>query len=108
MSDRKTPFERRFRIPPFHRPVIPFGAMVEYHPISDEELSRQHQFGPKDLARYIPWMCIKRGGDIMVADIEELEEMDASELHARRLNAKEVLTPRRGDIFTFPIAENPP
>ena len=24
-------------------------------------------------------------GDIMVADIEELEEMDASELHARRL-----------------------
>ena len=29
----------------------------------------------------------------MVADIEELEEMDASELHARRLNAKEVLTP---------------
>ena len=31
----------------------------------------------------------------MVADIEELEEMDASELHARRLNAKEVLTPQR-------------
>ena len=27
------------------------------------------------------------------ADIEELEEMDASEIHARRLNAKEVLTP---------------
>ena len=29
----------------------------------------------------------------MVADIKEKEEMDASELHARRLNAKEVLTP---------------
>ena len=28
----------------------------------------------------------------MVADIEELEEMDASEIHARRLNAKEVVT----------------
>ena len=28
----------------------------------------------------------------MVEDIEKLEEMDASELHARRLNAKEVLT----------------
>ena len=26
----------------------------------------------------------------MVADIEELEEMDASELYARKLNAKEV------------------
>ena len=30
----------------------------------------------------------------MIADIEELEEMDASELHVRRLNAKEVLTPQ--------------
>ena len=29
----------------------------------------------------------------MVAGTEELEEMDASELHARRFNAKEVLTP---------------
>ena len=28
-------------------------------------------------------------GDIMIADIEELDEMDASEFHARRLNAKE-------------------
>ena len=25
--------------------------------------------------------------------------MDASEIHARRLNAKEVLTPMKGDIF---------
>ena len=32
----------------------------------------------------------------MIADIEDLEEMDASELHARRLNAKEVLTPIKG------------
>ena len=29
----------------------------------------------------------------MVADIEELERMDGSEVHARRLNAKEVSTP---------------
>ena len=31
----------------------------------------------------------------MVADIEELEKMDASEIRARRLNAKEVLTPKK-------------
>ena len=37
----------------------------------------------------------------MDADIEEVEEMDASELHARRLNAKEVLTPMKGGNFTF-------
>ena len=29
----RTPFERRFGAP-FKGPVIPFGAMVEYHPVS--------------------------------------------------------------------------
>ena len=38
-------------------------------------------------------------GDIMVADIEELEEMDASELHARRLDAKEVLSLPQMEVF---------
>ena len=41
----------------------------------------------------------------MVADIEELEEMDASELHARRFNANEVLTPMKSDNFIFPVAD---
>ena len=31
--------------------------------------------------------------------------MDASELHARRLNAKEVLKPMKGDFFIFPIVD---
>ena len=44
------------------------------------------------------------GKDIMVEDIEELEQMDVSEIHARRLNAKEVLTPRSGN-FIFPVAD---
>ena len=33
LSDGKTSYERRFG-EPFDGPVIPFGAMVEYHPIS--------------------------------------------------------------------------
>ena len=41
----------------------------------------------------------------MVADIDELEEVDASELHARRLDAKEVLTPMKGANFIFPVAD---
>ena len=42
----------------------------------------------------------------IVADIEELEdEMDASELHARRLNAKEGLKPQRSGNFIFPVAD---
>ena len=41
----------------------------------------------------------------MVADIEELGKLDASESHARRLNATEVLTPLRSDNFMFALAE---
>ena len=78
---------------PFHGPVIPFGAMVEDHPISAKEISRLHQFGPKVLPGFSSVMyCMrgKSGKDIMIADIEEPEEADASEIHARRLNAQEV------------------
>ena len=42
LSDGKTPCERRFGIP-FNGPVIPSGAMVEYHTIYGEDLSRLHQ-----------------------------------------------------------------
>ena len=41
----------------------------------------------------------------MVADIEELEEMDASEIHARRLNAQEVSTSMKGDNFISQVAD---
>ena len=44
-------------------------------------------------------------GDILTADIQELEQMHASELHARRFNAKEVLTPQRSGNFIFPVAD---
>ena len=49
----KTPYERRFG-EPFEGPVIPFGAMVEYHPISARDESRIHQSGKKVVpARYL-------------------------------------------------------
>ena len=93
---------------PFNGPVIPFGAMVEYHPVSAKDTSRLHHFGPKVLpGELLGYALYAEGiwkGDIMVADIEELEEMDASELHARRLNAKEVLTPQRSGNFIFLVA----
>ena len=60
------------------------------------------------LARYFPRFCIVCGiwkGDIVVADIEELEQLDVSEIHARRLNAREVLTPMKRDNFIFPVAD---
>ena len=41
----------------------------------------------------------------MIADIEELEQMDASEIHARRLNAKEVSTLMKHEKIVFPVAD---
>ena len=48
LSDGKTPYERRFGMP-FNGPVIPFGAMVEYHPTSAKDTSVLHQVGPRVL-----------------------------------------------------------
>ena len=48
LSDGKTPYERRFEIP-FNGPIIPFGAMVQYHPISAKDQSKLHPFGLKVL-----------------------------------------------------------
>ena len=41
-------------------------------------------------------------GDVLIADLEELETMDASEIYSKRLNAKEVIFPKQGE-FIFPI-----
>ena len=41
----------------------------------------------------------------MVADIEELETMDASEIYTKRLNAKEVIFPKENGTFIFPAAD---
>ena len=88
---------------------MPFGAMVDCHPISAKDISRLHQFGPKVLPGIFLGCVLYAGGiwkgDIMVADMEDLEEMDASELHARRPNAKEVLTPIKGEKLIFPVAD---
>ena len=48
LSDEKTPYERRLGMT-FNGPVIPFGAMVEYHPFSAKDQSRLHRFGAKVL-----------------------------------------------------------
>ena len=45
-----------------------------------------------------------RKGDVLVANLEELETMDASEIYSKRLNAKEVIFPKEGE-FIFPIAD---
>ena len=77
-------------------PIIRFGATVHNHPISTKHQSRFHQIGKKVLSVIFLGYALVAGGiwkgDFKVADIDELGKVDESEIHARRLNAKEVLT----------------
>ena len=103
LVDGKTPYERRFG-ESFKGAIIPFGAMVEYLPNSERDKARIHQFGKKVLPGFFIGYALIAGGiwkgDILIADIEELERLDASEIYPRRLNAKEVLiTPKDGELY---------
>ena len=44
-------------------------------------------------------------GDILIADLEDLENLDTSNFYLRRINAKEVLITQENDEFTFPTAD---
>ena len=95
LSDGKTPYERRFG-QPCKRPIIPFGSLVEYHPITAKDQSRIHQFGKKVLPGLFLGYALYAGriwkGDVLIADLEELETMDASEIYSRKTQCE------RGDI----------
>ena len=81
--------------------------MVEYHPLSGNDPTRLQQFGKikkafQASALYAGGIC---KGDILIADVEEQQNVDASEIHAVRLSAKEVLASKRGDEFIFPYTD---
>ena len=85
-------------------------AHFGYLPNSERDKARIHQFGEKkDYQESLQDMLWSRGWiweeDILIADIEELGKLDASEKNPRRLNAKEVLiTPKDGE-FAFLVAD---
>ena len=91
---RETPYERRFG-EPFKGPIIPFGALVEHHPISARDQSRLHQCGKKVLPGiFLGYALIAvriSKWHILIADLEELAILDATDIYPRRINAQEVL-----------------
>ena len=102
------PYERRFG-KPFKGPIIPFDSLVEYYLKTAKDQSRIHQFGKNVLPGLFLGYALYAGGiwkgDVLVADLEELETMDASEIYSKRLNAKEVIFPKEIGEFIFPIAD---
>ena len=95
LSDGKTPYERRFG-QPFKGLIIPFGSLVEYHPLTAKDQSRIHQFGKKVLPGLFLGYALYAEriwkGDVLIADIEELETMGASEIPLKKTQCE------RGDI----------
>ena len=93
---------------PFEGPIIPFGSLVEYHPKTAKDQSRILQFGKKVSPGLFLGYALYAGriwkGDALIADLEELETMTASEIYSKRLNAKEVIFPKQG-VFILPIAD---
>ena len=107
LFDGKTPYERRFG-KPFEGPIVPFGSLVEYHPITAKDQSRIHKFGKKVLFGMFFGYALYAGeiwkGEALIADLVDLETMDASEIFSKRLNAKEVIFHPKGESV-FPIAD---
>ena len=108
LSGGKTPYERRFG-QPLQGPIIPFSSLVEYYPISAKAQPRIHQFGKVVLPGIFLGYALYAGGiwkgDVLVADIEELEKMDALEIYSKRLNAKEVTFHTENGKFIFRVAD---
>ena len=81
LTDGKTPDERRFGA---------FGTTIEYHPNSSPQREIKQEF--IKLVTVLPgifqgYALIAGGlckGDILIADIEELENLDASDICFRR------------------------
>ena len=63
LSDGKTPYARRFG-QPFKGPIIPFGSLVEYFPITAKDQSRIHQFGKKVLPGLFLGYALYLGGNL--------------------------------------------
>ena len=80
----------------FDGPIIPFGAAIEYKPISDKDQARLHKLGCKVLPGIFLGYEQKAGGgwsgDLWVVDSEELETAEhVNKVYPKRLKAAEVL-----------------
>ena len=63
-------------------------SITEYHSITAKDQSRIHQFGKKVLPGLFLGYALYAGkiwkGDVLIADLEELETMDASEVYSKK------------------------
>ena len=104
LSDGKTPYEKRFG-QLYNRRIIPFGPFVEYHFIIAKEKTIIHKIGKKVLPGLFLGYALYAGGiwkgDVLVADLEEFETMDASEIYSKNLMWKRwYFTTKKGEFIS--------
>ena len=87
------------------RTSIPFGTLVEYVPVTAKDKSRVHQFGKKTVKRkvlrYVPRAGEGWSEDLMIADHEDVQESEASEVYVKRFTSRDVFV--KGE-YEFPCA----
>ena len=104
LTDRKSPHERRFGTP-LDGPVIPLGAEMCCNPISTKDKSRLHQCGTKMFPGVFIGYALNSGGgwteDLTIADLHDIENNAASEVHVNRFKPKEVGIMKLQEAFVF-------
>ena len=108
LTGGETSHEKRFGEPVKGR-VIRFVWCNDNTILSQRKISQDSINLKERVAWNIPLMCIVCGGfrkgDNLVEDMEELEILDVSQIHARKLNAIEFFMSKNGEDFKFPITD---
>ena len=109
MFHGKTAYKQRFK-KEFAGPIIPYGAAVEYLPITKKDKAKCHKLGGKLLKGIFLGYVQHAGGgwtgDLRVIDQEEINEATlVSEVYPKRFKSSEVFVRLRKEKVYFPLAE---
>ena len=106
LSDGKTPYERRFGQTILKDRLFPFGSLVWVSPYNCEgPVQDSINLERKSYLEYSSDTLCTRGefgrGDVLVADLEELETMDASEIYSKKTQCERGDISQRRRIYSF-------
>ena len=103
LSDGKTPYERRFG-QPFKGPIIPYGSLVEYHPITAKDQSRIHLERKSYVDCSSDTLCTRgEFGKVtyLLQTLRSWRRWTHRKSTQKRLIAKEVIFPKEKGDFIF-------
>ena len=92
----------------FQVPLIPFGAQIEYKPMSEKDLEKLHTYGRKVLSGIFMGYHQKAGGawngDILIADWEEIENLESPrDIHLKQIPFAQTFVSKENEQFRFSL-----